>query len=118
MNNHEQEQEIRPIRGDALYRQEAYIDMEVGEIKCLVPVTVNNVRDTERKMRFFSSIMIQVGMRPMPVNFEIVADTLALAVDAWPAAAKKAGEEARQKIDDHIRSSRLVVPSHARQKPN
>ena len=108
---------LTPINPLGLWRQELYTDLENGEIKCFVPVTLGNVRDVERKMRFFSSIKFSFRGRIMDVNFEIEADTLATAVAAWPKAAENAGQQAHKQLDEQARTAKLVVPQHARIDP-
>jgi hypothetical protein len=110
---------LKPIRPDALWRQETYLDIEAGEIKCMIPVTLTNVRDPERGLRFFSSIVMMFRGRPMEIKFEVQASTLAEAVAAWHETASKAGQQAAQQMEDQARSAALVVPPHARtQRPN
>lgn len=101
-----------------LYRRETYADPNAGEIICLVPITIGNMRDVERKMRFFSSIMANVRGQPTALPFELPADTLEGAIDAWPEGAKKAGEEFQARLAEQQLTRSLVMPSGARMPPS
>jgi hypothetical protein len=110
---------IVPINPLALWREERFTDLENGEIKCFIPITISNVRDMERKMRFVSSIKLSFRGRMMEVNFELPADTLATALAVWPATAEKAGQDAHRQLEEQARTQKLVVPQHARlDRPN
>lgn len=81
---------LRPFNADALYEVNTFTDLEAGKIDVYTPVTNGGVRDTNRSRRFFSSIVAAVRGRPMRVDFELKADTLAEAVAVF----QQQGEEA------------------------
>lgn len=108
---------LKPIDALGLYAKEVVVDPDAGEITVLRPVTVGGVRDTERKIRFFSSIMMTFRGRPQQVAFELEASTLSEAVQKWAVVAREAGEKAIEQMEDAVVRSRLQVPAGARMGP-
>ena len=78
-----------------LYTEEIITDRKVGTIRVLTPVTTEGRRDAERPMVFVGEAQIMTQMGPLPINFEIEAETVAEAV-------AKYGEAAKQGVRDTI----------------
>lgn len=112
-------EKLKGFDKNALYRKETFADVNAGEIIVLVPVNSSNVRDPDRKQRFFSSIIATVRGAPNAIPFEIEVDTLEAAIDAWPERAAAVAEEFKAKMMDAALTRSLVAPSGARlTKPN
>ena len=112
------ESTLTPLNAENLYTQELVIDPEHGQIVVLRPVTVGGVRDTERSIRFFSSLNIRFRGAPQVVNFEIPAGSLSQAVEKWLETATRAGQEAIEQMESNYVKSRLQVPAAARMPVN
>jgi hypothetical protein len=96
----------------ALYHEEMFTDRRVGALRRLTPVLPSGERDAARPILFLGQAEIMTNMGPVPISFEIEADTLAGAVDGFGAAATQAIERTVQQIQDMRRqqASQLVVP--------
>ena len=106
---------LKPINPLGLYSREQIVDPDAGEITILRPVTAGGLRDTDRPIRFFSTIIIAVGGRPQQLGFEIEgATSLPEAIEKWSEQAQAAGAKAQEQIRDQQVRSRLQVPAGAR----
>jgi hypothetical protein len=96
----------------ALYQEEMFTDRRVGALRRLKPVKSDGTADTARPMLFVGQAEIMTNMGPVPINFEIEADSLAKAVEGFGPAAAVAIERTVQQIQDMRRqqASQLVVP--------
>lgn len=97
---------------NSLYQEEVFTDRRVGMIRRMTPVTSEGVRDMNRKVLFLGQAEIMTNMGPMPISFEIEADTFAQAVAQFGAAAAAGIERTVQQIQELRRqqASQLVVP--------
>ncbi|PZN30588.1 MAG: hypothetical protein DIU71_11880 [Proteobacteria bacterium] len=97
---------------NALYREELITDRRVGAIRRLTPVTPDGMDDPSRPTLFIGQAELMSNMGPVPINFEIEADSLAKAVESFGAAATAAIERTVQQIQEMRRqaASQLVVP--------
>lgn len=110
--------ELKGLSATGLYERVQVVDPDAGEITILTPITVGRLRDTERPVRFFSSIMLMMQGRPQQLAFELEGcATLVDAVAAWPEQAKAAGEKALTQMEDAAVRRRLAVPAGARLGP-
>ncbi|MEP6608545.1 MAG: hypothetical protein ABJA83_07670 [Burkholderiaceae bacterium] len=96
----------------SLYREEIYTDRRIGTIRAMIAVTSDGVADTARATLYVGEAQIMTQMGPLPVTFEIEADSLAAAVAGYAAAAKAAIERAVDELQDLRRqsASSLVLP--------
>ena len=96
----------------ALYQEEMFTDRRVGALRRLTPVNSDGTPDTARPTLYIGQAEIMTNMGPVPINFDIEADTLAKAVDGFGPAAAVAIERTVQQIQDMRRqqASQLVVP--------
>ena len=80
-----------------LYREEIYTDRKVGTIRVMTPVAPDGSTDPAR---------------PVPITFEIEANSLAEAVAKFGAAAKVALEETVRELQELRRqaASQIVIP--------
>jgi hypothetical protein len=96
----------------ALYQEEMFTDRRVGALRRLNPVKSNGSPDPARPTLYIGQAEIMTNMGPVPINFEIEADTLDKAVAGFGPAAAVAIERTVQQIQDMRRqaASQLVVP--------
>jgi hypothetical protein len=102
------------IKMDAssLYREEIYTDRKIGTIRTLVPVTPNGDIDGGRPVVYTGEAQIMTQMGPLPINFEIDANSLGEAVEGYAAAAKVAVDRTVRELQDLRRqaASSIVLP--------
>jgi hypothetical protein len=98
--------------GNAVYQEEMFTDRKVGVIRRMTPVTSDGSRDLQRKVLYVGQAEIMTNMGPVPINFEIEADTFAQAIAGFGAAAAAGIERTVQQIQEMRRqqASQLVVP--------
>jgi hypothetical protein len=97
---------------DAVYQEEVFTDRKVGMIRRMTPVTRDGERDLQRKVLYVGQAEIMTNMGPVPIHFEIEAETFAQAVAGFGAAAAIGIERTVQQIQEMRRqqASQLVVP--------
>ena len=95
-----------------LYSEEVVTDRKVGTIRVLTPVLPTGARDLERPMVFIEEAQIMTQMGPLPITFEIPAQSVAEAVAAYGAAAKEGVRQTIEKIQAMRReaASQIVTP--------
>jgi len=96
----------------ALYREEIYTDRQVGTIRTLVPVKSDGSPDPGRKTVYAGETQILTNAGPLPINFEIDAQSLEEAAQKFAGAAKEAIERAVRELQELRRqaASSIVVP--------
>jgi hypothetical protein len=97
---------------NALYLEEVFTDRKVGTIRRMTPVKADGTADDGRKVLYVGQAEIMTNMGPMPINFEIEAETFGAAFAGFGAAANAAIERTVQQIQEMRRqqASQLVVP--------
>ena len=95
-----------------LYSEEVVTDRKVGTIRVLTPVLPTGARDLERPMVFIGEAQIMTQMGPLPITFEIPAQSVAEAVAAYGAAAKEGVRQTIEQIQAMRReaASQIVTP--------
>jgi hypothetical protein len=111
MNNPNANNEIR-MEVTNLYREEVFTDNTVGTLRRLTPVTATGEPDPTRSVQFVGSTQVMTSAGPMPLSFEIEAETLSDAAEAFGAAARKAFESTMEELRELQRqqASSIVVP--------
>lgn len=96
----------------ALYREETYTDNAVGTLRRLTPVTASGDADPTRSDLFVGSTQVLTTAGPLPLSFEIEAQSLTEAADAFGDAAKAAFERTMEELKELQRqqASSIVVP--------
>jgi len=96
-----------------MYREESFTDRRVGSIRCLIPVTREGDEDSSRQRLFIGQTQLWSQMGPVPINFEINADNLSQAIDAFAAAAQEGVQQTLREAEEMRRQqeSQIVVPS-------
>jgi hypothetical protein len=102
------------IKMDAsnLFREEVFTDNAVGTLRCLTPVTATGDPDPARSVQFVGSTQVLTNAGPLPLSFEIQAQSLGEAAEAFGEAAKGAFEKTMEELKEMQRqqSSSIVVP--------
>ena len=95
-----------------LYREEVYTDNTVGTLRRLVPVTADGETDPSRPVQYVGSTQILTNAGPLPLSFEIEAESLTAAADAFGDAAREAFEHTMEELREMQRqqASSIVVP--------
>jgi hypothetical protein len=98
--------------GTSLYREEIYTDRSAATLRVMVPVKPDGSEDGSRPRLYLGEAQILTNMGPLPITFEIEADTLADAVEQYGEAAKVGIERAVRELQEMRRqaSSSLIVP--------
>jgi hypothetical protein len=96
----------------ALYREEIVTDRKVGTIRMMTPITADGRPDGKRPLLFIGEAQMLTSMGPLPISFDIDANTLAEAVAGYGAAAKDGFERAVRELQDMRRqqASSIVLP--------
>jgi len=111
MNSPETSNEIR-MDASNLYREDVFTDNAVGTLRQLSPVTTAGEPDSTRSRQFLGSTQVLTSAGPMPLSFEIEADSLAAAAEGFGEAAKAAFERTMDELKEMQRqqASSIVVP--------
>jgi hypothetical protein len=96
-----------------LYREEIFTDLGAATVRRLSPVTADGAPDPGRPTVYMgeTSLMTQVG--PVPVQFELEAQTLEEAFRRFVEGVQGAVERLQERAQEVLRSeaSRIVVPT-------
>jgi hypothetical protein len=97
---------------DSLFREEVFTDNAVGTLRRLTPVTASGETDTARAEQYVGSTQVLTTAGPLPLSFEIPADSLADAAAGFGDAAKAAFEKTMEELKEMQRqqASSIVVP--------
>ena len=111
MNNPNTSNEIK-MDASSLFREEVFTDNAVGTLRRLTPVTAGGEPDSTRSQQFVGSTQVLTTAGPLPLSFEIEADSLAAAAEAFGDAAKVAFEQTMEELKEMQRqqASSIVVP--------
>jgi len=111
MTRNESNSEIR-MDTDNLYLEEVFTDNKVGTLRRLTPVTVSGQPDPSRQDRYVGSTQVLTSAGPLPLSFEIQADSLTAAAAAFGDSAKAAFEQTMEELRELQRqqASSIVVP--------
>jgi hypothetical protein len=111
MNNPDTSNEIK-MDASSLYREEVFTDNAVGTLRRLTPVTASGDPDSTRSEQYLGSTQVLTNAGPLPLSFEIQAESLGDAAEAFGDAAKEAFEKTMEELKDMQRqqASSIVVP--------
>ena len=111
MNSPDTTNEIK-MDASNLYREEVFTDNAVGTLRQLSPVTATGELDSTRSLQFIGSTQVMTTAGPLPLSFEIEADSLAAAASGFGDAAKAAFERTMEELKEMQRqqASSIVVP--------
>lgn len=96
----------------SLYREEIYTDRKAGTLRVLQPVKSDGSPDALRRTVYQGEAQLMTNMGPLPISFDIDADTLPEAIALYPEATKAGIERAMREIQEMRRqaSSSIVLP--------
>ena len=86
MSNPNTSNEIK-MDAENLYREEMFTDNAVGTLRRLTPVTATGEIDPSRNDQYVGSTQVLTSAGPMPLSFEVPAESLADAAAAFGDAA-------------------------------
>jgi hypothetical protein len=111
MNNPETSTEIN-MDASNLYREETFTDNKVGTLRRITPVTAEGEVDDSRPVQFVGSTQVMTSAGPLPLSFEIEADSLSEAAAGFGDGAKQAFERTMEELKEMQRqqASQIVVP--------
>ena len=111
MNQPEPSNEIK-MDVSNLYREEVFTDNAVGTLRRMSPVTEQGDPDLSRATQYIGSTQVLTTAGPLPLTFEISADSLTDAAAAFGDAAKEAFEKTMEELKEMQRqqASSIVVP--------
>ena len=111
MSNSEANAEIQMDASD-LYREEVFTDNAVGTLRRLTPVTADGESDPSRDVQFVGSTQVLTTAGPLPLSFEIEANSLSEAAASFGDAAKQAFERTMDELREMQRqqASSIMVP--------
>ncbi len=100
-----------------LFREESITDTQSGNIKQLIPITLDGTEDSSRDRQFVGDTTLMTQMGPIPVQFPIPAKNLQEAFTMFPEGVQGAVEKLQERAQEMAReeASRIVVPG---QEPN
>ena len=101
---------------DNLYREEAYTDLKVAQVRCLVPIKADGSPDDSREKIFMGETTLMSPRGPLPIHCPIEgAKNLAEALEKFPDAVNAAVEKLIEEAKEIQRqeASRIVVPGVA-----
>lgn len=107
----EQMPEIK-LDADNMYREESFSDLKVGQIRRLIPVTVDGDVDTGRDVLYEGQASLMTPAGSLPLSFELEVDNLADAIEQFPVAVNGAAEKAINELREMQRqqSQQIQVP--------
>lgn len=96
----------------SLYREDIYTDRKIGTLRVLLPVKTDGSADPSRRTLYQGEAQLMTNMGPLPISFDIDADSLADAVAKYADATRAGIERAMREIQEMRRqaSSSIVLP--------
>jgi hypothetical protein len=108
------EERLSEAKMDAatLYREDTITDRKVGTLRVLTPIKTDGTADAARPVIYTGEAQILTGAGPLPIGFEIEANSLSDAVAKFGPAAKEAIERTVRDLQEMRRqaASSIVVP--------
>ncbi|MCP4230381.1 MAG: hypothetical protein GY771_09570 [bacterium] len=98
---------------DNLYREEIFTDKRAASVRRMTPIKVDGTDDADRPVLFIGDTTLVTQVGPLPVQFQIEADTLEEAFNSFPEGVNQAIERLNERAKEMAReeASRIVVPS-------
>jgi hypothetical protein len=95
-----------------LWTEEVFTDRKTGTIRKMTPVKADGSPDPARKAVFMGETQILTPAGALPLHFEIPADTLAKAIEAYGPAVQQAFQETMEELKELRRkaASQIVIP--------
>jgi hypothetical protein len=98
-----------------LYREEVFTDRRIGTIQRLTPVDADGKPVDGSAVMYIGQTQLMTQAGPLPLNFELQAESLADAADKFAEGATAAMEDAVRRLEEMRReaSSSIIVPDGA-----
>lgn len=95
-----------------LYREEVITDLRAGTLRRMIPVLPSGERDPERDILYHGATQVMTQAGALPVNFDIVAESLEDAIAQYGDAARQGVEDTIKRLEEMRReqASSIVVP--------
>lgn len=95
-----------------LFREEVITDRKIGTIRILKPIKTDGTPDESRQTLHIGETQVMTQMGALPLAFQLECETLAQAVEQFPAGAQAAVERAMRELEQMRReaASSIVVP--------
>ncbi len=95
-----------------LYSEEILTDRKMGTIRILTPVLASGAADPTRKAIYSGEVQIMTQMGPLPITFEIDANSVEEAVAKYGEAAKEGVRKTIERIQEMRReaATKIVTP--------
>jgi hypothetical protein len=99
----------------ALYKEEVFTDRRIGTIQRLTPVDTDGQPAEGGTVIYVGQTQLMTRAGPLPLSFEIPADSLGAAAEKFADGANVAMEEAVRRLEDMRReaASSIIVPGGA-----
>ena len=109
--NNEQLPEIQ-LDTENLYQEEVFTDNKVGTLRRMTPITSAGDVDENRSVTFIGQAQMMTPGGALPLNFEIVADSLADALAKFSVEAQACLERTLEELREMQRqqASQIVMP--------
>ena len=109
MSNEQTDISMNP---NELYLEEVFTDNKVGTIRRMTPVTTEGVKDDSREVVYIGSTQMMTPAGPMPLNFDLIAESLGEAAQNFADAASQSAEDTMKELQEMRRqqASQIVVP--------
>jgi len=100
---------------ESLFKEEMFTDRKVGTIQRLTQVDGEGQPVEGGEVLFVGQTQLMTRAGPLPLNFELDANTLSEAAEKFAAGANQAMEETVKRLEDMRReqSSSIIVPDAA-----
>jgi hypothetical protein len=110
--NQAAEQDGPQFDAESLYLEETFTDRKVGTLRRLTPVTGTGEPDPSRPVLYMGAAQAMTAAGPIPLNFDIEADSLHAACEKFADGAQQAVEEMARRLEEMRRdqASQIVVP--------
>lgn len=97
---------------NSLYREEMFTDRQIGSIHVLTPVLANGEDDPSRKKIYLGETQMRTAAGPLPINFEIEANTIGEAAEQFTQLAQDAAERTIKQLEELQReqANKIVLP--------
>ncbi len=111
MANEQAETEIN-MESDALFKEESFTDRRVGSIQRLTRVDADGNPVAGGEVLYVGHTQLMTRAGPLPLTFEIAADSLADAAEKFGAGASTAMEDTVKRLEEMQReqASSIIVP--------
>lgn len=114
----EQQESVRDLKNlrmdrDRLYLEEVITDLAAGTIRRLTPLKADGTPDASRPTLYMGQAQVLSAMGPLPIQFELEADSLEGAIELFGPEAEKAVHRMVDELRELQReqASQIVVPA-------